>query len=107
MELPVSLATASLRRLRTVGKVTVAALAVNACAELFPLCIHFFGDGRLSVPLLVISVLGLLMARLAARGIHRRQLVGGLWSRPRPSFRSRSQRTPLRSRILELMWAIL
>jgi hypothetical protein len=64
--------------LSTLSKVTVGALLVNACAEIIPLFLHLFGEGRLSVPLLVVSVLGLLMAALAASGIRWMPLLGGL-----------------------------
>ena len=78
MEQPMSLTTPARRRISTVGKVMVAALVVNACADLLPLYIHLFGEGRLSVPLLVISVLGLLMAGLAATGLRWMPLLGGI-----------------------------
>src|SRR5258708_33657887 len=64
--------------LSTLSKVTVGALLVNACAEIIPLFLHLLGEGRLSVPLLVVSVLGLLMAALAASGIRWMPLLGGL-----------------------------
>ena len=64
--------------LSTAGKVTVAALVINTCAEILPLFVVLFGEGRLSVPLLVISIIGLLMVGLAVSGIRWTPLLGGL-----------------------------
>ncbi len=66
------------RSLSTAGKVTIAALVINACAEILPLFVVLFGEGRLSVPLLVISIIGLLMVGLAVSGIRWTPLLGGL-----------------------------
>lgn len=64
--------------LSRLGKVTVTALVVNACAEILPLFVVLFSEGRLSVPLLVISIIGLLMIGLAASGLRWTPLLGGL-----------------------------
>ncbi len=65
--------------LSPLGKVALAALIINACADILPLCIHlFFGDGRLVVPLLIISLLVLLAAGLVASGIRWAPLPAGL-----------------------------
>jgi hypothetical protein len=71
-------ASTSRQSLSTTGKVTVAALIINACAEILSLFLVLFGEGRLSVPLLIISVIGLLMVGLAASGIRWTPLLGGL-----------------------------
>jgi hypothetical protein len=71
-------ASTSRRVLSTAGKVTVGALFINACAEILSLFVVLFGEGRLSVPLLVISVIGLLMVGLAASSIRWAPLLGGL-----------------------------
>lgn len=72
-------ATQGRQPLSSLGKVALAALIINACANILPLCVHlFFGDGRLSVPLLVISALVLLTAGLVARGLPWAPLLGGI-----------------------------
>lgn len=60
------------------ARVALAALIVNACANILPLCIHLHDDGRLIVPLLVISLLVVLAAGLVAHGIGWAPLVAGL-----------------------------
>ncbi len=54
-----------------------AALALNAGANILPMCMHLFTDGRLIVPLLVISILVLLMTGLVAQGRRWAPLLGG------------------------------
>lgn len=68
----------SRRSLSTAGKVTVAALVINTCAEILPLFVVLFSERRLSVPLLVISIIGLLMIGLAVSGIRWAPLLAGL-----------------------------
>lgn len=65
------------RPLAAPGKVVCAALALNAGANILPMCVHLFTDGRLIVPLLVISVLVLFMAGLVAQGRRWAPLLGG------------------------------
>ena len=71
-------ASTSRRPLSTAGKVTVAALVINTCAEILPLFVVLLSEGRLSVPLLVISVIDLLMIGLAVSGIRWAPLLAGL-----------------------------
>lgn len=68
----------SRQRLPARARVTFAALIVNACANILPLGIHLHDDGRLIVPLLVISLLVVLGAGLVGRGIGWAPLVAGL-----------------------------
>ena len=64
--------------LSTLGKVTVGALLVNACAQFVGVVAHLLLGEGLIVPLLIVGVILLLVAGLAATGMRWTALLGAL-----------------------------